>query len=185
MQQVVSQEEMEPANPIYQQELEVLKPWIDAQKLKEIDHVWYKDGRQVVTGGVQHRRTLIHAHHDSPVYGHPGIKKTTQLTSRRYWWPNMLKDVMEYMKGCAECQRNKINTRPTRAPLQPIYPKPEAMPFETVTLDFITKLLVSQGYDAILTITNHDCTKAALFIPCKEAMTAEETMVLILKHVFL
>jgi len=58
------------------------------------------------------------------------------------------------------------------------------MPFKTVALDFITKLPVSQGYDTILTITNHDCTKAALFILCKEAMTAKETAALILKHVF-
>jgi len=58
------------------------------------------------------------------------------------------------------------------------------MPFETVTLDFITKLLVSQGYDSILTITDHDCTKAMLFIPCREAMTAEEMAGLIIQHVF-
>ncbi len=58
------------------------------------------------------------------------------------------------------------------------------MPFETVTLDFITKLLSSQGYDSILTITNHDCTKAAVFIPCKESMTAKETVGLIVHHIF-
>ncbi|SRR6266702_1346536 len=75
--------------------------------------------------------------------------------------------------------------QPTKAPLQLRYPKPEAMPFKTVALDFITKLPISQGYDAILTITNHDCTKTTLFIPCKEAMMAKETAALILKHIFL
>ncbi len=58
------------------------------------------------------------------------------------------------------------------------------MPFETVTLDFITKLPVSQGHDSILTITDHNCSKAAIFIPCKEAATAEETVGLIIQHVF-
>ncbi len=58
------------------------------------------------------------------------------------------------------------------------------MPFKTVTLDFITKLPVSQGYDSILTVTDHDCSKAALFIPYKEAMMAEETAGLIVQHVF-
>ncbi len=110
LQQVITQEEMEPTNPIYQQEQRILEPWIDAHKLKKIEGTWYKDGRQVVTGGVQHRCTFIHAHHDLPVYGHPGIKKMNQLTSWRYWWPNMLKDVVEYVKGCAECQQNKIDT---------------------------------------------------------------------------
>src|SRR6266702_4113059 len=96
----------------------------------------------------------------------------------------MQKDVIEYVKGCTECQRNKINTRPTKAPLSPIFPTHEAMPFETVALDFITKLPVSQGYDLILTVTDHDCTKAVIFIPCKESMTAEETAGLIIQHVF-
>ena len=37
-------------------------------------------------------------------------------------------------------------------------------------MDWITKLPLSQGYDAVLTITDYDCSKAVLFIPCKEAM---------------
>ncbi len=58
------------------------------------------------------------------------------------------------------------------------------MPFETITLDFITKLPKSQGYDSILTVTDHNCSKAALFIPCREAMMVEETVGLIMQHVF-
>jgi len=181
---IVSAEEMEREDPIYAQDETLIKPWVDVHRLKKIDGTWYKDGRWVVTGGLSHRWVFMHNHHDSPVYGHPGINKTYQLTSRRYWWPNMCQDVMEYIKGCADCQRHKINTRPTHTPLQPIYPKPEAMPFEMVALDFITKLPVSQGYDSILTITDHDCSKAAVFIPCKEAMTAEETVGLVMRHLF-
>jgi len=58
------------------------------------------------------------------------------------------------------------------------------MPFKTVALDFITKLPISQGYDSILTITDHDCSKAAIFIPCRETITAEEMVGLIVRHVF-
>jgi hypothetical protein len=58
------------------------------------------------------------------------------------------------------------------------------MPFETVALDFIVKLLVSQGFDSILTITNQGCTKAAIFIPCNEEIMVEETAGLYIKHVF-
>jgi hypothetical protein len=57
-------------------------------------------------------------------------------------------------------------------------------PFETVALDFIVKLPVSQGFDSILTITDQGCTKAAIFIPCNEDITAEETAALYIKHVF-
>ena len=87
----------------------------------------------------------------------------------------MKNDIMDYVKGCAECQRHKVNLRPTKAPLRPIYPKPKATPFDTVAIDFITKLPESQGYDSILTITDHDCTKAAVFIPVtKKSMLKEQ-----------
>ena len=36
----------------------------------------------------------------------------------------------------------------------------------------------------ILTITDHDCSKAIILIPCKESIMAEGVVVLILKHVF-
>jgi hypothetical protein len=166
------------------QEESTLKPWIDPHQLKQHQGVWYKDGRKVVTGDIEAKRYIIQSHHDSPVHGHPGISKTIQLTERLYWWPRMRVDVTEYVKGCADCQRHKVNTRPTRAPLQPIYPKAEATPFETVALDFIVKLPISQGFDSILTITDQGCTKAAIFIPCNEDITAEETAALYIKHVF-
>jgi hypothetical protein len=153
-------------------------------QLKQHQGVWYKDGRQVVTGDVTAKRHIIKSHHDSPVHGHPGISKTIQLTERLYWWPRMRIDITEYVKGCADCQRHKVNTRPTKAPLQPIYPKAETTPFETVALDFIVKLPISQGFDSILTVTDQGCTKAAIFIPCNEDITAEETAALYIKHVF-
>jgi hypothetical protein len=166
------------------QEESTLKPWIDPHQLKQHQGVWYKDGRQVVTGDIKAKRYIIQSHHDSPVHGHPGISKTIQLTERLYWWPRMRVDITEYVKGCADCQRHKVNTRPTKAPLQPIYPKAETTPFETVALDFIVKLPISQGFDSILTITDQGCTKAAIFIPCNEDITAEETAALYIKHVF-
>jgi hypothetical protein len=180
----LSPETMVIDHPIYEQDEDTLKPWIDSHRLTLIHGTWYKDGRRVVTGGLHDKRTIIKAHHDPPVYGHPGINRSIQLTSRHYWWPKIRQDVHDYVKGCADCQRNKINTHPIRAPLQPIYPKPEALPFETIALDFITKLPESEGSDSILTVVDHDCTKAAIFIPCREEITAEETAGLYVRHVF-
>ena len=171
------------ATPEEGQDEEILKPWIDPHKLKRVNGVWYKEGKRVVTNTVEGKRSIVKSRHDPPVYGHPGISKTTQLVERDYWWPRMKLDIADYVKGCAECQRHKVNNRPTRAPLNPIYPKAEAMPFETVAIDFITKLPVSQGYNSILTVTDHDCTKAAIFIPCNEEINAEQTAALYLRQV--
>jgi hypothetical protein len=53
-----------------------------------------------------------------------------------------------------------------------------------VAMDFIVKLPLLNGFDSILTITDHNCTKAALFIPCNETITAEGVAELYLQHVF-
>ena len=60
----------------------------------------------------------------------------------------------------------------------------EVLPFEVVSMDLITKLPISQGNDSILTVTDHDCTKAVVLIPCKETATAEEIAMLYIRHVF-
>jgi hypothetical protein len=143
-----------------------------------------QDRHTVITGNTEDKHEVIHTYHDSPVYGHPGISKTIQLAERNHWWPGMRQDITEYVKGCADCQHHKVNNRPTKAPLQPIYPKLEAMPFETIALNFIVKRPVSQGFNSILTITNQGCTKAAIFILCNKDITAEETTALYIKHVF-
>jgi hypothetical protein len=51
-------------------------------------------------------------------------------------------------------------------------------------MDFITKLPTSGGCDSILTITDHDCTKAVILIPCKEAMSTEEFLELYQERAF-
>ncbi len=43
MHQIVSQEEMSLQNPVYKQNEDLLKPWIDAHRLKKIEGTWYKD----------------------------------------------------------------------------------------------------------------------------------------------
>ena len=58
------------------------------------------------------------------------------------------------------------------------------MPIQTIALDFIIKLPKSDRYDFILTITSHDCTKMAIFIPCQKMVSAEDMALLFLKHVF-
>jgi len=36
---------MEKEHPLYEQDEEILKPWIDPHNLKKIDDLWYKNGR--------------------------------------------------------------------------------------------------------------------------------------------
>ena len=104
--------------------------------------------------------------------------------AKYYWWPQLNKDVYEYVKGCAQCQQNKVNMHPQKAPLSPITPTTEALPFQTIAMDFIVKSPESAGFDSILMITDHDCTKMLITIPCKETITVEGVAELFLQQIF-
>jgi hypothetical protein len=43
-----------------------------------------------------------------------------------------------------------------------------AYPFQTISWDLITDLPKKEGFDSVLTIVDHDCSKAALFFPCSK-----------------
>jgi hypothetical protein len=100
---------MEVLPSLLKQDKETLKPWIDPHQLKQHQGIGYKDGRMVITGDIQDKREVMRVYHDSPVYGHPGISKTVQLTERHHWWPRMKNNIAEYVKGCADCQCHKVN----------------------------------------------------------------------------
>jgi hypothetical protein len=129
------------------------------------------------------QRGVTHLFHDSLTAGHPGISKTIDLIEQHYWWPHMRDFIIAYVKGCTTCQMNKVNTHPTKPPLFPITLTGN-LPFQTIAVDFITKLPPSQGYDTILTVTDHDVSKASIFIPCQESIDSEGVAKLYTSQVF-
>ena len=50
---------------------------------------------------------IVDAHHDTPVTGHSGWWKTTELVAHNYWWPGMGHYIAKYVKGCNLCNRTK------------------------------------------------------------------------------
>ena|SRR5487761_144750 len=85
----------------------------------------------------------------------------------------MRNQVTEYIKGCATCQMTKTNTNPSKPVIFLITSEPNPLPFQTIAMDLITDLPTSDGYNTILTITDHDCSKAAIFIPCNKTIDTE------------
>ncbi len=123
-------------------------------------------------------------YHDLPTAGHPGQSKMLGALRRDYWWPKMCTFVQGYIRGCACCQESKSIIHPNRPPIQPIYPESPSKPFSTIAIDFIVKLPVSQGYNSVLTIMDHDCMKVVILLPCKEEMDSVDFAKLYLRHVF-
>ena len=90
-----------------QQDEGIIKQWAGTHDLKKVNREWWKDTRKVITGTGPDKRKIIQAYHDVPAYGHPGINRTKELVAKYYWWPQLAKDIQEYVKGCAQCQQNK------------------------------------------------------------------------------
>jgi len=70
------------------------------------DGVILKEGRIYVPEG-ELRGEIIRLHHNTPVGGHGGRWKMTELVTRNYWWPGITKEVGKYVDGCDACQRYK------------------------------------------------------------------------------
>jgi hypothetical protein len=88
---------MTPTNPSDAQDEAIICPWVDPHKLKKIDRIWYNEQQRVVTKGSNKKQMIAKAHHDPPMYGHPGTNKTIKLVKQNYWWLTLRQDVTTYI----------------------------------------------------------------------------------------
>jgi hypothetical protein len=118
------------------------------------------------------RTRLLYECHDVPTAGHLGKDKTLEQVKRRFYWPGMDADVLQYVRTCDACQRNKPSQQATAGLLQPL-PIPE-YPWQQVTMDLITQLPKShRGSDAIVVFVDK-LTKMVHFVPTKTTVTAPQ-----------
>jgi RNase H-like domain found in reverse transcriptase/Reverse transcriptase (RNA-dependent DNA polymerase)/Integrase zinc binding domain/Chromo (CHRromatin Organisation MOdifier) domain len=142
------------------------------------------EGRLTVPPDETLKRDILRLCHDRPTAGHPGRDQTLANVQAHYWWPGMRAWVANYVRGCATCQQSKNITHPRKVPLYRIPVPPEALPFQVVAMDLITQLPRCDGSDAILTIVDHGCSRAALFLPCATTITGEGVAKLYFENVY-
>ncbi|KAF8661970.1 hypothetical protein AX14_007147, partial [Amanita brunnescens Koide BX004] len=143
--------------------------------------VWSWKGRIYVPLVPKLREWAVgHGHHHM-MAGHPGVVKTLELITRELWWPNMKKDVENYIKGCHTCQTVKPDRRPKAAPLQPNEIPNE--PWEIISIDLIGPLTPSKGKDMILVIVDR-FSKKAYFLPTNTTVTSQGVANLYKEHIF-
>ena len=147
--------------------------WKEHYGLDDLDEGWTRQGQLAVGDTPELHHRLVAAHHGYATAGHPGIQWTILLISKRYWWPGLREFVKGYVKGCATCQVTKAGTTKLKVPLFPIMARHALISFGIIALDLIVDLPPSEGYNSILTITDHDCPKASLFFPCKQTLSVK------------
>jgi hypothetical protein len=130
------------------------------------------------------KKALMLLTHDHPTVGHPGWDETIRKAKKFQSWKGMNEWIANYIKGCAICQQNKILTHQKKTPLYWITTEQGTLPFKQVVMDLIMGLLKHKGKDAILTIMDHGCSWAAVFLPCATTITGLGIAQLYMDHIY-
>lgn len=117
------------------------------------------------------KASLLQEAHDNLSSGHPGRTKTYEILQRHFYWPGMLKYTEQWVKNCQTCKRITPSREGHQGVLKPL-PIP-GKAWQHLSMDFITHLPDSKGYDAILVVVCR-LTKFRHIIPCKGTCNAEE-----------
>jgi hypothetical protein len=155
-------------DPLYSAEHDKARPKF---LKKTADGFWHFGERLAVPNVPDLRLKLLYECHDAATAGHQGYHRTLASIAQSYWWPHMSRTVRAYCTACATCQRTKPSTDRPPGLLQPLPVPPR--PWSHVSLDLITDLPESQGFDSIAVFVD-TYTKMAHFAPTKKTVTAPE-----------
>jgi len=129
-----------------------------------------KEGRVYVLKDEKLRVEIIQLHYDTPIIGHGGQWKIVELVTRNYWWPEVTKEVKQYVEGYDQCQRMKNRVEMPTGKLRPNEILERL--WQHILVNFIMKLLVSKGHDLILVVCNR-FSKMFYFVMMTEKAMAE------------
>jgi len=138
---------------------------------REVDSIIYKEEKVYVPKDNKLRAEIVRLYYDMPVEGHREQWKTVELVTRNFWWPGVIKEVKQYVKRCDAYQCNKNCTEQPAGKLMPNSVLKKL--WAHISVDFITKLPLAQGYDLILVVANR-LTKIVYLIPTTEKTLVEE-----------
>lgn len=95
--------------------------------------LWNKTHNQLWVPENAQKRVLFEFH-DSLEANHPGRDETIRAIKTQFTWPNLHKNVVDYVASCLICSTMKRPTPQASAPLRAYIPK---KPWETIAIDFM------------------------------------------------
>jgi hypothetical protein len=102
-----------------------------------------------------------------PYARHIGYQKTIFVFKRQYYWIGVKKEIDNFIVGCLECQKFKVEHRHPIGLLQPLTIL--EWKWEVFIIDFIMKLpRTTKQRDSIMVVVDN-ITKNTHFIPVKPA----------------
>ena len=134
------------------------------------DGILYRDNRMYIPPDRTLRTHVLQSMHDASTSGHFGMDKTEELTSRNFYWPELQKEVRDFVRSCSKCQRNKASNRAPGGLLQPL-PIPQQR-WEQITMDLIVQLpKTPRGHENLVVFVDK-LSKQILLAPLTADTTA-------------
>ena len=146
------------------------------------DGLLYFDNRICVPDQTELRNEILTEAHESGYTIHPGEVKMYKDLRALFWWPNMKKEVAEFVARCIVCQQVKAERKKIAGLL---YPNSRAQEkFQIITMDFITGLpRTRRKHDSIWVIVD-TLTKIAHFIPLTTTTSGRDLATLFFDYQF-
>jgi hypothetical protein len=88
-----------------------------------------------------------------------------------------------FVMVCTVCQQNKVRTHPVMPPLNPIK-STTSLPFKQLSINLVTVLPLSNGYDSLMVVVDHGLTKGVILIPCSKTIDVNGIAQLFFEFVF-
>ena len=125
----------------------LVRKWCPRDR-KALDH---ETETQIVLPQV-FKSKIMRLAHDVPLGGHMGSKATINRVKKIFFWPNMTRDIIEWVKSCKTCQvSGKPGTNIRKAPLKPL--PIVHTPFSKIQIDCVGPVpRSSAGHEYMLTI---------------------------------
>ena len=138
-------------------------------------------GRVLIGNAGQLKMQLLESFHKSALVGHSGERATYQRLKSVFYWPQMHKQVKEFVRTYHVCQKNKAEHNPYPGLLGQL-PIPD-MAWTHISMDFVEGLPKSNNKDVILVIVDR-FTKYAHFLPLSHPFTVQDVITLFLENIF-
>ena len=117
------------------------------------------------------RNEVLKDLHQSSLAIHPGGGKMYHDLGRTYWWPNLKKDISEFVSRCLVCQQVKGDRKKKGGMLQPL--EIPRWKWENISMDFVGGLPKTKGGKDTIWVIVDRLTKSAHFLPVKKSDNAE------------
>ena len=119
------------------------------------------------------KKQCLQEGHNCPYSGHLGVNKTQKMIDRLYWWKGIREDVVQHIRHCSTCQRNKTNSNQKPAGLlQPL--EIPGRRWQSISVDFIVQLPLTKSGNTRIVVIVDRLSKMVHLVATPTAFTAHD-----------